>query len=165
MQSKVIFDFSKDADISGWQVTDDVVMGGESSGTFKLSPEGYGVFEGYISLENNGGFSSVRYRFPPMKVNEASRLVLVVKGDGKRYQVRVRDDSDKDYSYVAYFETTGDWQQIEVPIAEMYPTFRGRKLDLPNFSGTQIEEMAFLISNKKEENFRLLIEEVRLKGL
>jgi hypothetical protein len=39
-------------------------MGGESSSTFQLNSEGHGVFEGNISLDNNGGFSSVRYRFP-----------------------------------------------------------------------------------------------------
>jgi hypothetical protein len=36
-------------------------MGGESSSTFQLN-SGHGVFEGNISLDN-GGFSSVRYRF------------------------------------------------------------------------------------------------------
>jgi hypothetical protein len=42
-------------------------MGGESSSTFQLNSEGHGVFEGNISLDNNGGFSSVRYRFPQNK--------------------------------------------------------------------------------------------------
>jgi hypothetical protein len=28
---------------------------------FKLDPDGQGVFEGTVSLENNGGFSMVRY--------------------------------------------------------------------------------------------------------
>ena len=31
-------------------------MGGRSSSTFKLDKDGLGVFEGNISLENNGGF-------------------------------------------------------------------------------------------------------------
>lgn len=165
MQSKVIFDFNKDSDISGWQITDDVVMGGVSSGSFRLGPEGYGVFEGYVSLENNGGFSSVRYRFPKMKVSKEGNLVLKVKGDGKRYQVRVKDNSEIYYSYIAYFETTGQWQQIEVPLQEMYPSFRGRRLDFPNFPGGQIEEIVFLIANKKEESFRLLIDEVGVSYL
>ena len=165
MQSKVIFDFSKDSDIGRWQVTDDVVMGGVSSGSFKLSPEGYGVFEGHVSLENNGGFSSVRYRFPEMEVSQEATLLLKLKGDGKRYQVRVRDNFDNYYSYIAYFETTGDWQEIKIPLEEMYPSFRGRKLILPNFSNNQIKEIAFLIANKKEEHFRLLIDMIGLEQL
>lgn len=165
VQSKVIFDFNRDSDIGEWQVIDDVVMGGVSFGSFSLSPEGYGVFEGHVSLENNGGFSSVRYRFSPMEVGKDAYLVLILKGDGKRYQVRVRDDSGNYYSYIAYFKTTGEWQEIEVPLKEMYPSFRGRKLNFPNFSGGQIEEIAFLIGNKKEESFRLMIDEIKVSYL
>ena len=56
MQTKVIFDFNKDSNISGWKVADDVLMGGVSSGTFILGPDGYGLFEGEVSLAKNGGF-------------------------------------------------------------------------------------------------------------
>ncbi len=63
MDTLTLFDFEKNADIQNWRVVDDVVMGGRSSGSFSLSPEGYGVFAGRVSLENNGGFSSVRYEF------------------------------------------------------------------------------------------------------
>ncbi|MDC3220705.1 CIA30 family protein, partial [Flavobacteriales bacterium] len=57
--SNVIFDFNKSSDIENWIIIDDAVMGGKSSGSFKLNSEGHGLFEGVISLENNGGFSSV----------------------------------------------------------------------------------------------------------
>ena len=33
----------------------------------------------------------------------------------------------------------------------MYPSFRGRKLDKPNFPKEYIEEIGFLIGNKKNE--------------
>jgi hypothetical protein len=45
----------------------------------------------------------------------------------------------------------------------MYPSFRGRKLDKPNFSEDYIEEIAFLIGNKSEEKFQLLIDKIELK--
>ena len=63
MQTATIFDFNKKADITNWTIVDDVVMGGRSSGNFYLNKEGNGVFEGRVSLENNGGFSSLRYDF------------------------------------------------------------------------------------------------------
>ena len=63
MNAQIIFDFNKNSNIQGWKFVDDIVMGGKSLGSFKLSPDGFGLFEGHISLENNGGFSSVRYRF------------------------------------------------------------------------------------------------------
>ena len=39
--------------------------------------------------------------------------------------------------------------KIEIPINSMYPSFRGRKLDKPNFFHKSIEEVTFLIANKK----------------
>jgi hypothetical protein len=56
---QTIFDFNK-SNIQAWKIVDDAVMGGMSSSTFKLDPDGQGVFEGTVSLENNGGFSMVR---------------------------------------------------------------------------------------------------------
>jgi NADH dehydrogenase [ubiquinone] 1 alpha subcomplex assembly factor 1 len=45
----------------------------------------------------------------------------------------------------------------------MYPSFRGRKLNLPDFSHSQIEEITFLIANSKPEKFRLQLDKIVLK--
>ncbi len=163
MNAHIIFDFNKNSNIEGWRIVDDVVMGGRSSGSFKLSPEGFGLFEGQISLENNGGFSSVRYQFKKLKVNESSSVILRLKGDGKNYQFRVKDNLGTYYSYIASFQTSGVWEEIEIPLKDMYPSFRGRKLDLPNFAHDYIEEIVFLIGNKTPEKFKLLIDKIEVK--
>jgi len=162
MNKQMIFDFKKDSNIQGWRIVDDNVMGGKSSGSFTLSPDHFGLFEGQISLENNGGFSSVNYRFQKLKVNKDSNIILRVKGDGKNYQLRVKDDSNTSYSYIIPFATSGEWEEIKIPLQDMYPSFRGRKLDLPNFSKDHIEELVFLIGNKKSEKFKLLIDTIVL---
>ena len=90
MQSMKIFDFNKTSNIDNWKVIDDVVMGGKSSGTFYLNKEGKGVFKGSVSLENNGGFSSVKYQFKEIKIKQYSKIVLKIKGDGKTYQFRLK---------------------------------------------------------------------------
>ncbi|XLS28159.1 CIA30 family protein [Flavobacteriaceae bacterium M23B6Z8] len=163
-QSLTVFDFTKDADISSWQVVDDVVMGGRSDGNFYLNSEGHAIFEGNVSLENNGGFSSVRHRTnKTMDVSPYQKVVLKLKGDGNRYQFRIKSQAEDYYSYIAYFETTGDWQTVEINMNTMYPTFRGRKLDMPNYEGKQLEELAFLIGNKKPQNFKLLIDKIVLE--
>ena len=163
MPSQVIFDFNKSAEIQNWLIVDDVVMGGKSSGTFNLNADGFGVFEGNISLDNNGGFSSVRYRFEKTLVKEYSTVHIKLRGDGKKYQFRIKAKSGDYYSYISPFQTTGEWQEIEIPLKDMYPSFRGRKLDQPNFSDDYIEEITFLIGNKKEEDFQLLIDKIELR--
>ena len=159
----VIFDFDKKSDLTNWRVVDDGVMGGLSQGNFKTNEKGNAIFYGDVSLENNGGFSSVRHRFQEKTVNEYSKFVIRLKGDGKRYQFRVKTDSYDRHSYISYFETNGDWQTIEIPLEEMYPSFRGRKLSIPNFPGEAMEEIAFLIANYKAESFKLEIDKISLK--
>ncbi|NER18585.1 CIA30 family protein [Spongiivirga citrea] len=153
----MIFDFNKTTDISGWRVVDDGVMGGRSQGSFALNANGNGVFSGTVSLENNGGFSSVRYQTDQMALGSYSKFVLKLKGDGKSYQFRVRSSFRERFSYIGKFETTGKKQTIEIPFATMYPAFRGRTLDLDNYNGETLVEIAFLIGNKKAENFKLEI--------
>ena len=53
-QLSTIYDFKKSSSIERWVVIDDIVMGGRSKETFELYSDGYGVFEGDVSLENNG---------------------------------------------------------------------------------------------------------------
>lgn len=162
MPSQVIFDFKKKSDIQDWVILDDVVMGGESSGTFKLNADGFGIFEGHISLDNNGGFSSVRYRFDKILIMEYTQIIIKLQGDGRKYQFRIKSNSG-DYSYITPFLTSGDWQEIGIPLKDMYPSFRGRRLDQANFSDDYIKEITFLIGNKKKEQFKLLIDKIELK--
>jgi len=162
-QPMTIFKFSENSDISQWRIVDDVVMGGRSNGHFKMNDDGHGAFYGNISLDNNGGFSSLRYSFNTIDASNYGMFSIKVKGDGKTYQFRVRDKANHRYSYIFYFETSGDWQTITIPFNKMYPSFRGYKLDAPNYSGQQVEDIGFLIGNKKAEKFRLIIENISLK--
>jgi hypothetical protein len=161
--SHIIFDFNKNSSISNWVVVDDVVMGGRSNGNFQLNKDGNGVFSGKVSLDNNGGFSSVRYGFNKLNVEKFKSMFLKIKGDGKNYQFRIKHKSSDYASYITSFSSSGEWQEIEIPLNSMYPSFRGRKLDKPNFFHKNIEEVTFLIANKKNEEFMLLIDKIELK--
>jgi len=152
--------FNLNSDISNWQTIDDVVMGGKSNGHFKINKEGFGAFSGTVSLENNGGFSSLRHRFSLMKVQGFKEVVLSVKGDGKKYQFRIKDKSANAHWFITSFQTNGAWQTIKITLSEMYPAFRGSKLSIGNFSSPNIEEIAFLIGNKTAEKFQLEIHKI-----
>ena len=163
LSSHIIFNFNKNSSISNWIVVDDVVMGGKSNGNFQLNKNGKGVFSGKISLDNNGGFSSVRYGFNKFNIEKFKSIVLKIKGDGKNYQFRIKHKSSDYASYITSFSSSGEWQEIEIPLNSMYPSFRGRKLDEPNFFHKSIEEVTFLIANKKNEEFIILIDKIELR--
>lgn len=160
----LVFDFNPDSDLSDWVIVDDVVMGGRSDGNFFINKNGHAQFEGKISLENNGGFSSLRYRFAEKEINGFQKIIIRLKGDGKRYQFRTKANLSHRHSYISYFETTGDWQDVEITLADLYPSFRGRQLMIPNFPVEQLVEVAFLIGNKKAETFCLEIDSIVLKS-
>ena len=161
--SSIIFDFTQQSDITLWRVVDDVVMGGVSRGNFKINNEGNGFYYGDISTDNNGGFSSLRYRFKQIDVSKFTKVILLLKGDGKKYQFRIKNKYRNYYSYIQEFTTNGSWQKIEIEMSNMYPAFRGRRLDIGNFSSNTIEEIAILIGNKKEERFNLEIDKIYLQ--
>lgn len=163
IETMILFDFNTKSDISDWLIVDDVVMGGQSNGSFKLNSEGHGVFSGKISLKNNGGFSSLRYRFNEKNVEGYTKAILKIKGDGKAFQFRLKSSAYDRHSYIATFQTDGEWQTVEIILKDMYPAFRGNKLNIPNYPIKVLEEIAFLIGNKKEETFQLEIDSIILE--
>ncbi|MGV9003876.1 CIA30 family protein [Flavobacterium sp.] len=163
MNPILIYDFTTASNPSDWRIINDSVMGGVSQGTFKIDTDGNGIFEGEVSVENNGGFSSVRNEITKVKVLPGAKVCLRVKGDKKEYQFRVKDNISSYYSYVTTFKTSGEWEEIEIPLKDLHPSFRGRKLELPNFSKDCFEEIVFLIGNKKNEHFKLMIDKITLK--
>lgn len=158
-----LFNFNTSSDLSNWYVVNDGVMGGISDSSLVINEEGHAVFSGLVRLENNGGFASIRYNFNAISVSEKTELHIKLKGDGKKYQFRVKDTENTYYSYVFTAETSGDWETIKIPLNEMKPQFRGRQLNINNFDKTSISEFAILIGNKKKETFQLLIDNIELK--
>ena len=60
-EPQTIFEFKSNSNLDDWQVIDDTVMGGVSNGLLRLDADGNGVFMGDVSIENNGGFSSIAH--------------------------------------------------------------------------------------------------------
>jgi len=151
-----IFDFTQENSGKGWYIVNDGVMGGLSKGEFSIE-NNLAVFKGEVSTDNNGGFTMIQNRFKTIVTKNFKGFVIKLKGDGKDYQFRVKSDRYQQYSYVYQFSTSGEWEEISIPFSDLVPRFRGRAVDLPNFDGGQIQEVAFLIGNKRDEPFELLV--------
>ncbi|MGW8266326.1 MAG: CIA30 family protein [Longimicrobiales bacterium] len=143
-----------------WSVVNDGVMGGRSRSEIALADEGTALFSGTVSLENNGGFASVRARFPSMDLSGFRGVLLRVRGDGRRYQLRLRTDGSFDgLAYRAEFETReGEWMEIFLPFDDFEPSFRGsvpRRAAPLDIGG--IRQIGFLIGDKRAGLFNLQI--------
>ena len=153
-----LFDFTQ-ASKATWQVDNDDVMGGVSTSTFHIT-NGVAVFCGELSLENNGGFASVRTLLAQSDLGNASEFVLRVRGDGRRYKFTARTDSSFDGPlYQSSFTTTkGEWQEVRLPLKDFAPSFRGQVLNgEPPISARKLTSIGFLISDKQAGRFELEI--------
>jgi hypothetical protein len=148
--------------LSKWQVVNDGVMGGLSIGNVSVDPDGKCQFSGNISLENNGGFSMVRYRTDLSRLPDHFRqFQIMIKGDGRQYQFRVKSVLDQRHSYGFYFNSSGEWQKVVIPFEKLIPIFRGNQLDLPKYQGKSLQEVAFL-AGKIPGSFNLKIQEIKV---
>lgn len=162
LPQKTLVDFEQEIG-NEWTIVNDDVMGGISKSKFIPNKDGHAVFYGVVSLENNGGFASVRRRFDQISIEGYTHAVIKLKGDGKDYQFRVKGSRRESHQYKYEFETTGKWQEVKVPLKKMQPTWRGMRPNIPNFSAETLAEVGFLIANKKNEAFELQIGKIWLE--
>jgi hypothetical protein len=158
-----IYKFTTSTNVNEWRIVNDGVMGGISKSSLMLNDFGNGQFMGHVSLANNGGFASIQLNKTIQLADEIKFVLLRIKGDGKSYEFRLKSQISQSESYVHQFTTTGEWEIIKLPMSEFYPQFFGRKLNKPNFNFKSIEQLSFLIANKQEEDFRLLIDWIGLE--
>jgi monofunctional biosynthetic peptidoglycan transglycosylase len=164
VKTQLVFSLDRAEDLDEWEVVNDTVMGGVSTAQMGITDGGTAVFSGTVSLDNSGGFASVRSRPKDRKLGGQQGIVLRVKGDGKRYKLTVRQDSRWDgVMYQAPFKATeGKWQEVRVPFGDFVPTYRGRELlDRPEVTPDRIRSLGFLISDKQSGPFRLEIDWIK----
>jgi len=160
----MLINFKNAGEKADWMIVNDDVMGGISSSKMIYSDTGTAVFTGTVSLENNGGFASTRREAGSYNLDDYIGLLLRIKGDGQKYQLRLRTDNRWDgVSYRAHFATTADsWITVRVPFSEFVPVFRGRIMkNVPALSPANIKQIGFLIADKQAGTFRLEIEWIK----
>ncbi|WP_339657245.1 CIA30 family protein [uncultured Maribacter sp.] len=162
-EAKSICNFSKSTKIEEWQIVNDEVMGGMSMSIIQINPEGNGVFSGHVSLDNNGGFCLVRHDLERIKVEGYSSFEIRMKGDGKKYQFRCKSSDQQRHSYIYPFISVKDWKIMTIPFKKMEPYFRGDSLKMPNYHGDFLAQIAILIGNNKEEDFKLELDYINIK--
>ena len=118
--------FAEAGSIDGWSNVDDTVMGGVSASTTSWQA-GQLVFAGDLSLEKNGGFTSVRSPQDPAfgsALDGARAIALTAEGDGKTYVMRV-GGAGRGWSYIQRFGTEAGKQLIISEFERLRPASKG----------------------------------------
>jgi hypothetical protein len=147
-----------------WRIVNDGVMGGLSSSKSLVKDEKI-IFSGNVSLENNGGFASLRSPVKDYDFSEFTGLELKLKTDGKRYSISMKETSYfTGYFYTKSFETKKDeWIIVQIPFDQFKLYYFGKetnsskKIPLNN-----IKEISLLIGDKQEGEFKAEIDYIML---
>ena len=161
-----LLDFDDPADAALWRPVDDVVMGGVSRSTFGPAEPGIARFSGNVSLENFGGFASVRTPPRDWDTAGAQAFLLRVRGDGHTYKFTIRTGDGFDgIQYQARFTApAGAWTEVRLPLESFVATFRGRKVPFaPSLDPARVRALGMMISDKQAGPFELLIDRIGIE--
>lgn len=164
--AKLLFDFSDRCAVQGWRAIDDRVMGGVSRSKLCHDPAGHAVFEGEVSLAQNGGFASVRSEASARGMRDAVDCMIVARGDSRHFKLSLfTDDAFDAPSYQAEFTPpTNQWHEIRLPLQAFQASFRGRKVPgAPALDPARIRQVGLMIAGRQSGNFALDIRSIRLE--
>jgi monofunctional biosynthetic peptidoglycan transglycosylase len=164
LRSQTIASFESPNDLRGWKVVNDSVMGGRSTSGFEQTSEGNLLFRGELSLENNGGFVSIRNQPNSFNLQDVEGLKLMVRGDGRTYYLDLRGRGRMTSgSFRAAFPTQeGRWTEIFLPISKFVRQSYGRLYPNTPLNLSNINSLGFTLSDKKPGLFQLEIEYVKV---
>ncbi|MEO8268543.1 MAG: CIA30 family protein [Aureliella sp.] len=163
---EVLFDFTGVDAAKEWQTVNDGVMGGVSEGKFKITDNNTLEFFGKLSLENNGGFASVRTKGKKLGLENGDTLVVKVRGDGREYEMNLYVPTIQiAYSYRAVFQTKKDeWIEIKLPLDKFDATSFGQVVkNAGQVNPATVNGIGFILSDKKAGPFKMEIQWVKVK--
>jgi len=168
IEDKILFDFTRPDQAEVWRITNDDLMGGVSQSELTTNEDSTVTFSGILSLENNGGFASVRTLPWDYGLDDSHQGVHIrVRGDGRTYRFRLRLDREyDDVAYQAGFETAaGEWIEVELMFSDFEAGFRGKSLpDAGPVVPSGIRQVGFMISDKQEGPFALDVDWISVVG-
>ena len=161
--NRSLFDFTASGSGAGWIAVNDGVMGGRSQGGPEFD-DGLLHFSGRLSLENNGGFSSIRHDID-LDLGGFTGLRLRVKGDGRTYQLRLQTGSryyGRAVAYSGQVATRRDqWIEVDVPFDSLRAGFRGRSLTGYTFDPSGIQRIGLLLADKQPGAFSMQVQWIK----
>jgi NADH dehydrogenase [ubiquinone] 1 alpha subcomplex assembly factor 1 len=158
-----VFDTPDRAD--EWLAVNDRVMGGVSRGQFRVTESSTLEFHGTLSLENNGGFASIRSSPRALSLRSSDTFHIRLRGDGRTYFLNLYvKNSRPAFSFRAAIQTTAnEWLEVRVPVQRFQATWFGRQVDDP-LEIERVNSLGFMVSDGIAGPFRLEIQSIQVTG-
>jgi len=156
--SITVIDFSAAAAGDKWVSVNDDVMGGISTGGFRITGQKTLEFSGKLSMENRGGFASIRTSPENLGLEGYDTITVRVRGDGRTYYLDLRSSTFFGAaSYRAPLETQEDvWQEVRIPLRDFeYSAFGTPIAGAEPIAPGEVRSVGFTLADKKAGPFRL----------
>jgi len=154
--------------VASVEIVDDRVMGGRSRSRVEAAEWGL-VYTGTLSRDG-GGFTSMRLSpLDGLDLAEAEGIELVVRGDGRTYQLTARraDVPIRAGSYRARFLAPDAWTTVRLPFAAFGAMQMGEDLlGAPSLDAAlaAVDQLGILLTDGPEGSFRLDVRSIATYG-
>jgi NADH dehydrogenase [ubiquinone] 1 alpha subcomplex assembly factor 1 len=155
-------EMSEASELQNWVIVNDTVMGGRSRANLRYADD-HIQFTGDLSMRNNGGFASIRRIYEAVTWQSKKTIQIVVRGDGRNYQFRLRTNRYMDgVAYVKAFSTRkGEWQTITFSEDDFTAQFRGRLVArAEDLSFSDIMQLGFVLADGQPGGFELHVKAI-----
>tara|TARA_R110002073_G_scaffold139232_2_gene289288 strand:- start:66089 stop:66589 length:501 start_codon:yes stop_codon:yes gene_type:complete len=158
----LIIDFGNTKDGHNWTPVNDTVMGGASHSSTTLTSTSL-LFKGDVSLENNGGFASIRSADGLYDLSKFTKVSIRFKSKGRRFALRLAEaNSTVRANYKHHFSSsTENWEERTMQLANFKYYHKGAMTEQNSKEGlVTIVRIGLILSDGQEGPFELEIDNI-----
>jgi len=159
-------DFGSENKETDWYVINDGVMGGLSRSNVSYTADSF-VFKGEVSLQNNGGFSSLRSEFSSFDLSNFKTVELRYRATGYNFALNLA--TSKVWYRPVYrtpiVATDGQWQTKVFNLLDFQEVVVGKATgsSLSSDKLKDIIRLGFITNEKRAGQFLLEVDYIRFK--
>jgi hypothetical protein len=156
-------DFGTETGGKNWRVVNDDVMGGRSASEAFLKKESL-YFKGNVSLENNGGFASIRSPYQKMDLSGFKSVTIRHRGTSRNFALSFdRYTAWYRPNYKYEFVPNEEWQETTIKLSDFRESRVGRYTGntMPEEAQSEIIRMGIILYDKKAGPFELEVDYIR----
>lgn len=164
--SQYSIDFGKETGGSDWVIVNDDVMGGRSDSSAYLTEDSL-RFSGNVSLENNGGFASIRGPWDQMDLSQYTQVSIRFKGTAREFALTLNTSRAwyrPNYKH-SFVPSEKEWTEITIPLKEFKEYSVGRSTG--NYISIkqlgQIIRLGVILFDKKSGPFELELDHISFR--
>lgn len=159
-------DFGKTKDGVNWWVVNDGVMGGLSQGN-KVMTENSILFKGVISLDNNGGFSSLRRSLSDKNLTQYNKIEIRYRSTGisKALSLSVSRRWYIPNYKISLEGTSGKWKTKTIKLSDFKKHSLGKPMNesLKKEKIKDVVRMGIITDEKKYGDFEFEVDYIEFK--